>query len=74
MTNRLPVDENFWGRFQTAARDGVWIAFNWDGSAFVPFASELDAYRYAAGYGMTVKFARFGDEDWKTRPDERDGA
>lgn len=45
---------------------GVWVAFNWDGSAFVPFRTEVEAYRYAAGYHMNVKLARYGDPDWMT--------
>jgi hypothetical protein len=50
-----------------APTDGVWVAFNWGGSAFVPFATELDALRYASSYSMTVRFAQFGDEDWMNR-------
>jgi len=43
---------------------GVWVAFNWDGSAFVPFATELEALRHANSYHMPVKFVEFGDEEW----------
>jgi hypothetical protein len=43
---------------------GVWVAFNWDGSAFVPFATELEAYRYAAPYHMNVRFVAYGDHEW----------
>jgi hypothetical protein len=44
--------------------DGVWVAYNYDGSAFVPFADEVSALRYASGYYMPVKFVEFGDPDW----------
>ncbi len=46
---------------------GVWVAFNHDGSAFVVFPTEIQAYRYASGLHMSVKFARFGDPDWMNR-------
>jgi hypothetical protein len=45
--------------------NGVWVAYQPDGSSFVPFDSELEAYRFASLYMMTVKFVRFGDEDWQ---------
>lgn len=48
---------------------GVWIAYHSDGSGFVVFASEVEALRYALPYAMQVKFALFGDPDWKTRDD-----
>jgi hypothetical protein len=48
---------------------GVWIAYHSDGSGLVVFASELEALRYALPSGMQVKFALFGDPDWKTRDD-----
>jgi hypothetical protein len=51
--------------------EGVWVAFNWDGSAFVPFASELEAYRYASGLMMNVRFARYGDDEWMRGPEKR---
>ena len=43
---------------------GCWVAFNWDGSAFVPFAEEVEALRYALSLHMSVSFVHFGDEDW----------
>jgi mono/diheme cytochrome c family protein len=43
---------------------GVWVAFNYDGSAFVPFASELEALRHASSYHMPVTFIEYGDEEW----------
>ena len=49
--------------------DGAWIAYHPDGSGWVIFATELEALRYALPYSMQVKFARFGDPDWKTRDD-----
>lgn len=45
-------------------REGIWVAFNWDGSAFVPFATEIEAYRYASGYHMNVMFVEFGNSEW----------
>jgi hypothetical protein len=44
--------------------EGVWVAFNSDGSAFVPFATEIEALRYALPYAMAVTFARYGDDEW----------
>lgn len=46
---------------------GVWVAFNWDGSAFVPFGSEVEALRYAVDLHMTVRYVPFGDPDWMNR-------
>lgn len=43
---------------------GVWVAFYYDGSAFVPFATEIEAYRHANSYSMQVKFVRYGDAEW----------
>jgi len=43
---------------------GVWVAFNYDGSAFVPFATELEALRYASNYQMPVTFVHYGDDAW----------
>lgn len=49
--------------------EGVWVAFNWGGSTFVPFATELAALRYAAPMGMAVRFVRSGDENWRATDD-----
>lgn len=49
---------------------GVWVAYYADGSGFVMFATEVEALRHAVDNGMMVRFARFGDEDWQTRPKE----
>ena len=65
-----------WGKFglpptedATSHSDGYWVAYYWvayyhDNSAFVPFATEIEALRHALGYQMAVKFARYGDPDW----------
>lgn len=41
---------------------GVWVAYNGDGSACVPFAEEIEAYRYAAPMNMSVRFVPFGEQ------------
>lgn len=47
---------------------GVWMAYWSDNSgAPVPFATELDALRYAIDRMMHVRFAPFGDDDWMRR-------
>lgn len=40
--------------------DGVWMAYYSDHSGYAPFASELDALRYANGAGMDVEFTPWG--------------
>lgn len=40
--------------------EGVWVAYNGDGSAFVPFAEEIEAYRYASPLSMRVEFVEYG--------------
>lgn len=46
--------------------DGVWMAYyaGSDGGPGIPFRTEVEALRHAISFGMQVKFARFGDEDW----------
>lgn len=41
---------------------GVWMAYNGDGSACVPFAEEIEAYRHAAPMNMSVRFVPFGEQ------------
>jgi hypothetical protein len=41
---------------------GVWAAFNYDGSACVVFATELEALRYAMPYSMPVHYVPFGND------------
>lgn len=53
--------------FDEVNPDGVWVAYNYDGSAFVPFATELEALRYAADFHMPVKFVALGDPDWMNK-------
>jgi hypothetical protein len=52
------------------AGGGVWVAYYHDGSGFVVFSTEIEALRYALANSMTVRYARFGDPDWRTRPDD----
>lgn len=40
---------------------GVWVAYYLDKSACVPFATELDALRFAVDRSMSVRFVRFGE-------------
>jgi hypothetical protein len=46
----------------TPNREGVWVAMYSDRSSFVPFATELDALRFAVGNGMSVVFCHFGTD------------
>ena len=39
---------------------GVWVAYNADDSGITPFATEIDALRYAVNLGMAVKFVEYG--------------
>lgn len=41
---------------------GVWVAYCSDRSGIYPFATEIEALRYANGYCMAVKFVAFGKE------------
>lgn len=50
---------------------GVWLAYYSDMSGVVPFCSEVEALRHAVQHGMQVKFARFGDDEWRTSPDPK---
>jgi hypothetical protein len=50
-----------------APPEGVWLAYNQSGSAVVPFATEIEALRYALGLTYAVKFAEFGDDDWRRK-------
>jgi hypothetical protein len=36
----------------------------------VPFATEVEALRYAVGNAMQVRYAPFGDEDWMNGPEK----
>lgn len=40
--------------------DGVWVAYFTDRSAVVPFASELEALRFAVTRSMDVAFVPYG--------------
>lgn len=57
-----------WSLVSPSAAEGVWLAYYSDGSGCVPFATEIEALRHALPYSMAVKFVRYGDEDWRTRP------
>lgn len=68
--SEVPPPRFYWIKLTPAEKQafapptGVWVAFNWDGSAFVPFATELEALRHASSYHMPVKFVEFGDDEW----------
>lgn len=49
---------------------GVWLAYYSDMSGVVPFSTEVAALRHAVQHHMQVKYARFGDDDWRNRDDD----
>ena len=44
----------------TEREGGVWLAYNYDGSNVAPFATEIEALRYALGYSMQVIWCPYG--------------
>jgi hypothetical protein len=51
----------------TADEMSVWFAYHSDMSGVVPFATEIDALRYANQWSMQVKRVSYGDADWRNR-------
>jgi len=44
-------------------REGVWVASYGDGSAYVPFRTEIEALRYAVANHMSVELVPWGPPD-----------
>lgn len=55
------IEENNWRSSIDFPEDrGRWVAYYLDMSSFAIFQTELEAYRYAAGRCMSVKFLEYG--------------
>lgn len=50
------------GSLDQAPAPGVWLAYYSDWSAFMVFAAEVDALRYAVAHSMQVAYLRYGQE------------
>ena len=48
------------------APPGVWMCFHWDRSSCVPFATEIEALRYACEKKTEVKYVEYGHEVTKS--------